>query len=83
MIEDIKKGENIGYDFSKIDPKEVKKSKVDMVEAGIIDPLKVTRSALENAASMASVFLTTEVAIANKPEENKEGQGPAMPGMGM
>jgi len=60
MIEDIKKGENIGYDFSKIDPKEVKKSKVDMVEAGIIDPLKVTRSALENAASMASVFLTTE-----------------------
>jgi len=83
MIEDIKKGENIGYDFSKIDPKEVKKSKVDMVEAGIIDPLKVTRSALENAASMASVFLTTEVAIANKPEENKEGQGPAMSGMGM
>jgi chaperonin GroEL len=50
-----------------------------MIEAGIVDPLKVTRSALENAASMASVFLTTEVAIADKPEEKKEG--PVQPPM--
>ena len=83
MIEDIKKGENIGYDFSKIDSKEIKKAKTDMIEAGIVDPLKVTRSALENAASMASVFLTTEVAIADKPEEKKENQPPVMPGMEM
>jgi chaperonin GroEL len=42
---------------------------VDMVEAGIIDPLKVTRSALENAASIASMILTTEALIADIPEE--------------
>ncbi len=50
---------------------------IDMVDAGIIDPAKVTRSALQNAASVAAMFLTTEVAIADKPEENK------MPPMGM
>jgi chaperonin GroEL len=47
---------------------------VDMMEAGIIDPTKVTRSALQNAASIASMLLTTDVAIAEKPEEK-----PAMP----
>ncbi|MCI7677643.1 MAG: chaperonin GroEL [Streptococcus orisratti] len=41
---------------------------VDMVEAGIIDPVKVTRSALQNAASVASLILTTEAVVANKPE---------------
>ena len=50
-----------------------KKAKVNMIETGIIDPLKVARSALENAVSMASIFLTTEVAIADKPDERKEG----------
>jgi len=80
MVEDIRKEENIGYDFSKIDPRDIKKARVNMIEAGIIDPLKVTRSAMQNAASMASVFLTTEAAIADKPEEKKE-MGGGMPPM--
>ena len=54
---------------------------VDMFKAGIVDPLKVTRSALQNAASIASLLLTTEVLIAEKPEEDKKM--PAMPGGGM
>lgn len=49
---------------------------VDMIETGIIDPVKVTRSALQNAASVASLILTTEAVVANKPEP----AGPAMPG---
>jgi len=75
MVEDIRKEENIGYDFSKIDPRDIKKSRVNMIEAGIIDPLKVTRGALQNAASMASIFLTTEAVITDKPEEKKETSG--------
>ncbi|MDX6284529.1 MAG: chaperonin GroEL [Frankiales bacterium] len=51
---------------------------VDMIKAGIIDPAKVTRSALQNAASIAALFLTTEVVIADKPEKS----APAMPGGG-
>jgi chaperonin GroEL len=47
---------------------------VDLIEAGVIDPVKVTRAALQNAASIASLLLTTEVLVADKPEE-----GPAMP----
>ncbi|WP_326826163.1 chaperonin GroEL [Streptosporangium sp. NBC_01756] len=53
---------------------------VNMFEAGIIDPAKVTRSALQNAASIAALFLTTEAVIAEKPE--KAGAAPAMPGGG-
>lgn len=83
IVDDIKKGENIGYDFNKVDPKDVKKGRANMLEAGIVDPLKVTRSALENAASMASIFLTTEAVVAEKPEEKKEGPVQSMPGMGM
>ncbi|MCF6506184.1 chaperonin GroEL [Blastococcus sp. MG754426] len=49
---------------------------VDLVAAGIIDPAKVTRSALQNAASIAALFLTTEAVIADKPEKS----APAMPG---
>jgi chaperonin GroEL len=48
---------------------------VDMIKAGIIDPVKVTRSALQNAASIAALFLTTEAVIADKPEP----KAPAMP----
>jgi chaperonin GroEL len=51
---------------------------VDMIKAGIIDPAKVTRSALQNAASIAALFLTTEAVVADKPEKN----APAMPGGG-
>ncbi|MGK0555284.1 chaperonin GroEL [Macrococcus capreoli] len=51
---------------------------VNMIEAGIVDPTKVTRSALQNAASVAAMFLTTEAVVAELPE-----QTPAMPEMGM
>ena len=50
---------------------------VDMIEAGIVDPTKVTRSALQNAASIAAMILTTESIVADKPA--KEGAAPAMP----
>ncbi|MBV9270745.1 MAG: chaperonin GroEL, partial [Candidatus Eremiobacteraeota bacterium] len=53
---------------------------VDMFKAGIVEPFKVTRSALQNAASIGSMILTTETLIADKPEPKKE---PAMPGGGM
>ena len=56
---------------------------VDMLSAGIVDPAKVTRSALENAASVASMLLTTEVAIVDLPEENSSSVPQGMPGMGM
>jgi chaperonin GroEL len=51
---------------------------VDMIEAGIIDPTKVSRSALQNAASVAGLMLTTEVMVTDMPEEKKESGG--MPG---
>ncbi|HPY08619.1 MAG: chaperonin GroEL [Patescibacteria group bacterium] len=61
---------------------------VDLVKTGIVDPTKVVRSALENAASAAMMFLTTEAVIAEKPEEknsctNNHGSMPDMSGMGM
>ena len=49
-----------------------------MIKAGIVDPAKVTRSALQNAASIAAMVLTTETLVADKPADNP----PAMPGMG-
>ena len=62
---------NIGYDVSQDEY-------VDMIEAGVIDPTKVTRSALQNAASIAALLLTTEALIVDKPE--KESAGGGMPG---
>jgi len=62
---------NIGFDVNQDDF-------VDMIEAGVIDPTKVTRSALQNAASIAALLLTTEAIITDKPE--KEAPMPAMPG---
>ncbi|MET9467488.1 chaperonin GroEL [Streptomyces sp. NPDC006544] len=53
---------------------------VDMIAEGIIDPAKVTRSALQNAASIAALFLTTEAVIADKPEKAGAGAGGGMPG---
>jgi len=50
----------------------------DLVKAGVIDAAKVTRSALQNAASIAALFLTTEAVVADKPE--KEAAGGGMPG---
>jgi chaperonin GroEL len=55
---------------------------VDLIKAGIIDPAKVTRSALQNAASIAALFLTTEVVIADKPEKAAAPAGGGMPGGG-
>ncbi|GEP84660.1 chaperonin GroEL [Staphylococcus piscifermentans] len=54
---------------------------VNMLDAGIVDPTKVTRSALQNAASVAAMFLTTEAVVAKLPEENNDAGGPAMGGM--
>ncbi|HCD53034.1 MAG TPA: molecular chaperone GroEL, partial [Balneolaceae bacterium] len=53
----------------------------DLIKAGVIDPTKVTRTALQNAASVAGLLLTTEAVISEKPEEDKGG-APAMPDMG-
>ena len=66
------KNTNVGYDV-------IADSYVDMVGAGIVDPAKVTRSAVENAASIAGMILTTEALITDKPEE-KAAAAPAMPG---
>ena len=76
VIEKVKSSEEgIGFDAAK-------EEYVDMVKAGIIDPTKVTRSAIQNAISVSSVLLTTEVAVANEKEESPMGGG--MPGgMGM
>lgn len=75
-----KKGSNIGYDAAS---DEWEPRLVDMIEEGIIDPVKVTRSCVQNAASAAAILLTTEVAIADEPEEDKGGGGmPDMGGMG-
>ncbi|MBC1330428.1 chaperonin GroEL [Listeria booriae] len=54
---------------------------VNMIEAGIVDPTKVTRSALQNASSVAALLLTTEAVVADRPEENAGGGVPDM-GMG-
>ncbi len=56
---------------------------VNMFNAGIIDPTKVTRLALENAASIAALLLTTECVVADEPESENAGAPPAMPGGGM
>ncbi len=67
---------NIGYDAACDEY-------VDMFEAGIVDPTKVTRSTLQNAASIASLVLTTECLITDEPEQEKAGAGmPDMGGMG-
>jgi chaperonin GroEL len=67
------KNGNVGYDV-------LADAYVDMVGAGIVDPAKVTRSAVENAASIAGMILTTEALITDKPEK---AAAPAMPGGGM
>ena len=54
---------------------------VDMVEAGIVDPAKVTRSALQNAASVASMVLTTESIVADKPDPNAAAAAAGAAGM--
>ena len=60
-----------------------KEEYVDMVKAGILDPAKVTRSALQNATSVASTLLTTESVVANKKVEAPAPMPAGGPGMGM
>ena len=55
----------------------------DMISAGIVDPVKVTRLGLENAASAAAMLLTTEAAVAEEPKEEKPPIGGGMPQGGM
>ena len=52
----------------------------DLVKAGVIDPTKVARTALQNATSIASLLLTTEAVVAEMPEEKKKVAGMPMPG---
>ncbi|WP_088825927.1 MULTISPECIES: chaperonin GroEL [Listeria] len=67
------KGEKVGVGFNAANGEWV-----NMIEAGIVDPTKVTRSALQNASSVAALLLTTEAVVADQPEEN----APAVPDMG-
>jgi chaperonin GroEL len=72
VVERVKKEKtDQGFDAQKLEY-------TDMFRAGIVDPLKVTRSALQNAASIASMLLTTDVLVAEKPEEEK-AKMPSMP----
>lgn len=72
-------GDTTGYDAGSDEHGEL--PLIDMLEAGIIDPVKVTRTALQNAASAAGILLTTEVAIAEEAAEEKNNQPPmGMPG---
>ncbi|MFA5114207.1 MAG: chaperonin GroEL [Candidatus Margulisiibacteriota bacterium] len=72
VVERVKKEKNgFGFDAQRFEYG-------DMFKAGIVDPLKVTRSALQNAASIAAMLLTTDVLVAEKPEEEK-AKMPAMP----
>ncbi|MFA6255059.1 MAG: chaperonin GroEL [Patescibacteria group bacterium] len=66
---------NSGYDFNTM-------KKVDMLKAGIVDPMKVTRTALENAASIASTLITMEAVVTDLPEKEGHDHGAGMPGMG-
>jgi len=82
IIEKLKgEKDNVGFDVDK-------ENIVDMLEAGVIDPTKVTRTALENAASISSLLITTECVIVDKPEKEEKmppmpgGMGGGMPGMG-
>ena len=76
IVENVKKaGKGIGFNA-------LTEEYVDMIAAGIDDPAKVTRSALQNAASIASMVLTTETLVADKPEKDNGAAAAAMAGMG-
>ena len=77
IIDKIKTSGKVGYGFDA-----AKEVYVDMMDAGIVDPTKVTRSALQNAASVAATVLTTEAVVSDKKEENPAPAGGAAAGMG-
>ncbi len=76
---------NMGFDFGGFDPNNWDKGITDLIKAGIIDPVKVTRTALQNAASIAGELLTTEAVVVDKPEPKAPApeMGGGMGGMGM
>ena len=77
IINKVKESEvGIGFDA-------LNEEYVDMIKAGIIDPAKVTRSALQNATSIAATLLTTESVVADIKEEVPAGAGAPQGGMGM
>ena len=78
IVENIKRAGKIGYGFNAL-----KEEYGDMISAGIVDPTKVTRSALQNAASIAGMVLTTESLVADKKEPTPPPAAPAMPEGGM
>lgn len=79
VIYEVAKGKGINFGFDAAKGEYV----TDMLKAGIIDPVKVTRTALINAVSVAGIYLTTQVAITDKPEKEKHDHGGGgMPGMG-
>ena len=76
ILDKILSSGKVGYGFDAYNEKYV-----DMIDAGIVDPAKVSRSALQNAASVASMILTTEALVADKPEPVAPAAAPN-PGMG-
>jgi len=83
LIEAWKKNKHIGYDATTPITAKIEDQLVDMFKAGIIDPKKVTRSALENASSVAAMFLTTEAVVTDLPKKECScGGGGGAPGMG-
>jgi chaperonin GroEL len=78
ILQDVRRAQeseknlNLGYNV-------ISEQFVDMVKDGVIDPAKVTRGALENAASIAAMILTTEALITDVPEESSAPAGPPMP----
>ena len=78
IVENIRKADKVGYGFNAL-----KEEYGDMISAGIVDPTKVTRSALQNAASIAAMVLTTESLVADKKEPTPPPAAPAMPEGGM
>jgi len=76
VVEKVREAKgNAGYDATK------NEVVADMLAAGIVDPVKVTRTGLERAASAAAILLTTEVAIAEEPKDEKDSPAPGMDGM--
>jgi chaperonin GroEL len=77
IVRDIrKKGGNSGYNAQTMKME-------DLVTAGVIDPAKVTKNALQNASSIAGLMITTEALVCEIPEEEKAPMGGGMPGGGM
>ena len=77
IIDKIKRSRKVGYGFDAY-----KEEYTDMISAGIVDPTKVTRSALQNAASAAAMVLTTESLVGNKKEDNPPAPAGGAAGMG-